>query len=141
MAQSATAKKSSLTKEEIKTGLKGLPLSEFVELIQELEEDWGITAQAAMLPIQGLGANALSSEDSSAQGEAEKTEFSVVLKSAGASKIPVIKEVRALTGLGLKEAKELVEKGGQTVKENLPKEEAEKVKKSLEEAGATVELE
>jgi large subunit ribosomal protein L7/L12 len=100
-----------------------------------LEEKWGVSASAAVAVAAAPGAAA----DAGAAAE-EKTEFTVILKSAGDKKINVIKEVRAITGLGLKEAKELVEAGDKAVKEDVTKDEAEEIKKKLEEAGAKVEL-
>jgi large subunit ribosomal protein L7/L12 len=110
---------------------------EISELIKEIEEKFGVKAaapQVAMVSAAGAGA----AEAKAA--EAEKTEFSVVLKAAGDNKIQVIKVVRELTALGLKEAKEFVEGAPKTVKEGVKKEEAEAMKKKLEEAGATVEI-
>jgi len=115
----------------------GLTLLEAVELKNVLKEDYGIeaaTGGAVMMAGPG-GAGGDSSEDSE-----EKTEFDVILKAAGDKKINVIKEVRTITGLGLKEAKDLVEAGGKAVKEGASKDEAEKIKSQLEEAGAEVEL-
>ncbi|MDK2919818.1 MAG: large subunit ribosomal protein [Candidatus Petromonas sp.] len=115
--------------------VKNLTVLELSELVKALEEEFGVSAQApvAMAAMPGAGA---------AGGEAaeEKTEFDVVLASAGAKKIAVIKAVRAITGLGLKEAKALVDGAPNTVKEAVSKEEAEEMKSQLEEAGATVEL-
>jgi large subunit ribosomal protein L7/L12 len=113
-----------------------LTLLEAQELKQILKDEYGIepaAGGAGMMagPAEGAGGGA---------AEEEQTEFDVILKSAGASKINVIKEVRAITGLGLKEAKELVEAGGKAVKEQVGKDEAEEIKKKLEEAGAEVEL-
>ena len=102
-------------------------------LVEELEEKWGVSAAAAQVavsPQQGAG---------EAKVE-EKTEFDVVLKAAGGNKIAVIKEVRTVTGLGLKEAKELVESAPKPLKQGVNKEEANKIKESLEKTGATVEL-
>ena len=113
--------------------LSSLTVVEAAELSKQLEEKWGVTAAAAAVaaaPAAGAGA---------APAE-EKSEFDVILKSHGEKKINVIKEVRAITGLGLKEAKDLVEAGGKPVKEGASKEEAETIKKQLEEAGAEVEL-
>ena len=115
--------------------LSGLTVLEAAELAKMLEEKWGVSAAApvAMMAAGGAaGAPAAAAE--------EKTEFNVILASAGAQKINVIKEVRAITGLGLKEAKDLVEGAPKPVKEGVNKEEAEKIKKQLEGAGATVEL-
>ena len=113
--------------------LSSLTVMEAAELAKMLEEKWGVTAAAAVAVAAAPGA-------AGAAPAEEKTDFTVVLASAGDKKIEVIKEVRAITGLGLKEAKDLVEGAPKTVKEGLPKEEAEKLKKELEEQGATVEL-
>src|SRR3954468_14567404 len=114
--------------------LSGLTVMEAAELAKMLEEKWGVTAAAAVAvaAAPGAGAGAAAAE--------EKTEFSVILASAGDKKIEVIKEVRALTGLGLKEAKDLVEGAPKPVKEGVNKEEADKIKATLEKAGAKVEL-
>jgi large subunit ribosomal protein L7/L12 len=113
--------------------LSGLTVLEAAELAKLLEEKWGVSAAAAVaVAAPGAAAAAAPVE--------EKTEFTVVLAAAGDKKIEVIKEVRALTGLGLKEAKDLVEGAPKNVKEGIPKEEAEKVKAQLEKAGAKVEL-
>ena len=115
--------------------LSSLTVLEAAELAKMLEEKWGVSAAAAVAVAAAPGAGG-----PAAPAAEEKTEFTVVLAAAGDKKIEVIKEVRAITGLGLKEAKDLVEGAPKTVKENLPKEEAEKLKKELEEQGATVEL-
>jgi large subunit ribosomal protein L7/L12 len=115
--------------------LSGLTVLEAAELAKLLEEKWGVSAAAAVAvaaPGAGGGAAAAPVE--------EKTEFAVVLAAHGDKKIEVIKEVRAVTGLGLKEAKDLVEGAPKTVKDGVPKEEAEKIKAQLEKAGAKVEL-
>jgi large subunit ribosomal protein L7/L12 len=114
--------------------LSGLTVLEAAELAKLLEEKWGVSAAApvAMMAAGAGGAPAAAAE--------EKTEFNVILAAAGAQKINVIKEVRAITGLGLKEAKDLVEGAPKAVKEGVNKDEAEKIKKQLEGAGATVEL-
>ena len=112
--------------------LSGLTVLEAAELAKLLEEKWGVSA-AAPVAIMAAGAAAAAPAE-------EKTEFTVVLTGAGAQKINVIKEVRAITSLGLKEAKDLVEGAPKPVKEGVNKEEAEKIKKQLEAAGATVEL-
>jgi large subunit ribosomal protein L7/L12 len=121
---------------EIVEKIEKLTLLEAVELKKSLEDKFGVTAAAPVvmggMPMAGGGAAAPVAE--------EKTEFNVVLKEAGAQKINVIKVVRAATGLGLKEAKDLVDGAPKTVKEALPKADAEKLKKELEEAGAKVEL-
>jgi large subunit ribosomal protein L7/L12 len=113
--------------------LSKLTVLEAADLAKMLEEKWGVSAAAAVAVAAGpAGAAAAPAE--------EKTEFTVVLAAAGDKKIEVIKEVRALTGLGLKEAKDLVEGAPKPVKEGIPKDEAEKVKAQLEKAGAKVEL-
>ena len=115
--------------------LSNLTVLEAAELSKMLEEKWGVSAAApvAMAAMPAGGGEA-------APAAEEKTEFDVILASAGEKKINVIKEVRAITGLGLKEAKDLVEGAPKPVKEGASKDEAEKIKKQLEEAGATVEL-
>src|SRR6201991_4109167 len=112
--------------------LSTLTVLEAAELAKMLEEKWGVSAAAAVAVAAGPAAAAAPAE--------EKTEFNVILAAAGDKKIEVIKEVRALTGLGLKEAKDLVEGAPKPVKEGVPKDEAEKVKAQLEKAGAKVEL-
>lgn len=119
---------------EIVEKIEKLTLLEATELKKALEEKFGVTAAAPMM----MGA--VSAAAAPAAVAEEKTEFNVELKSAGAQKINVIKVVRAATGLGLKEAKDLVDGAPKTVKESLSKDDAEKLKKELEEAGATVEL-
>lgn len=115
--------------------LSGLSVLEAAELSKMLEEKWGVSA-AAPVAVAAVG----DQPAAEAADEEEQTEFTVVLTAFGDKKINVIKEVRALTGLGLKEAKDLVEAGGKAVKEGVSKDEAEAVKKKLEEAGAEVEL-
>jgi len=115
--------------------LSSLTVLEAAELAKLLEEKWGVSAAAPVAMMAAGGAAA-----AGAAPAEEKTEFTVVLASAGAQKINVIKEVRAITNLGLKEAKDLVEGAPKPVKEGVPKDEAEKIKKQLEAAGATVEL-
>ena len=112
--------------------LSTLTVLEAADLAKMLEEKWGVSAAAAVAAAGPAAAAAAPVE--------EKTEFTVMLTAAGDKKIEVIKEVRALTGLGLKEAKDLVEGAPKAVKEGIPKEEAEKVKAQLEKAGAKVEL-
>ncbi len=119
---------------EIVEKIEKLTLLEAVELKKALEEKFGVTAAAPVM----MGAVAAAAAPAAAAEE--KTEFNVELKNAGAQKINVIKVVRAATGLGLKEAKDLVDGAPKTVKEGLSKDDAEKLKKELEEAGATVEL-
>lgn len=114
--------------------LSSLTVLEAAELAKMLEEKWGVSAAAA------VAVAAAPAGGGAAEAAEEKTEFDIVLIDAGDKKINVIKEVRAITGLGLKEAKDLVEAGGKTVKEAAPKDEAEAIKKKLEEAGAKVEL-
>jgi large subunit ribosomal protein L7/L12 len=113
--------------------LSTLTVLEAAELAKMLEEKWGVSAAAAVAVAAAPGAGAAAVAE-------EKTEFAVVLAAAGDKKIEVIKEVRALTGLGLKEAKDLVEGAPKTVKDGVNKEEAEKIKATLEKAGAKVEL-
>src|SRR5215468_9682173 len=113
--------------------LSKLTVLEASELSKLLEEKWGVSAAAAVAVAAAPGAAA-------APAAEEQTEFSVILKSGGEKKINVIKEVRAITGLGLKEAKDLVEAGGKTVKDGVNKEEAAKLKKQLEDQGAVVEV-
>ena len=124
----------SVSKEEIKEALSSMPVMELVGLISELEEQWGVSAAAPVAAVAAAGPAAAAEEVE------EQTEFDVVMSSFGNSKVPVIKVVRALTGMGLKEAKELVEGVPATIREAIAREEAEEVKTKLEEAGATVEL-
>ncbi|MCH8566903.1 MAG: 50S ribosomal protein L7/L12 [Balneolales bacterium] len=114
--------------------LVNLTIKEANDLAKVLEEEYGIKPAAAAVAVAGPAAGG------EAAAEEEQTEFTVVLKEAGAKKIGVIKEIRAITGLGLKEAKDLVDGAPNTVKEGIAKEEAEQLKAKLEEAGATVEL-
>lgn len=123
-----------VSKEQVVTFLENLTLLEAANLVKELEEKFGVSAQA---PV----AVAAASTGAADSGEAEEqTEFTVVLKSFGSKKINVIKEVRTITGLGLKEAKELVEGAPKNVKEGISKEDADKIKVALEKAGAEVEV-
>jgi len=115
--------------------LSTLTVIEAADLVKKLEEKWGVSAAAAPVVMAGGGAGA-----AAAAPVEEKTEFTVVLAEAGANKINVIKEVRAITGLGLKEAKDLVEGAPKEVKAGIPKAEAEELKKKLEGAGAKVEI-
>ena len=123
--------------EQLVDDLSALTVLEAAQLSKLLEEKWGVSAAApvAMAAMPG-GAGAAAA----AEPVEEKTEFDVILTAAGAQKINVIKEVRAITGLGLKEAKDLVEAGGKAVKEGVSKTEAEDIKKKLTDAGAEVEL-
>jgi len=114
--------------------LSKLTVIEAAELAKKLEETWGVSAAAPVAVAAAAGGG------EAAEAEVEKTEFDVVLAAYGEKKINVIKEVRAMTGLGLKEAKDLVESAPKAVKEGVSKDEAETLKKKLEDAGATVEL-
>ena len=117
-----------------------LSLVDAVELKNILKDEYGIEpAAGGAVMVAGAAASGSGGADGAAGGD-EKSEFNVILKAAGDKKINVIKEVRTITGLGLKEAKDLVEAGGKAVKEGVPKDEAEEIKKKLEEAGAEVEL-
>lgn len=119
-----------LSKDEIIDAIASMSVMDVVELVKAMEEKFGVSAAAAV--VAGPAAGAAAAE--------EKTEFDVTLKEVGANKIAVIKAVRTATGLGLKEAKDLVESAPAKVKEGLPKEEAEAMKKAFEEAGAKVSL-
>ena len=119
-----------MKKEEMIEEIKKMTVVELADLVKAIEEEFGVSAVAAAAPAAGAVAGAAE----------EKTSFDVVLKEAGANKIPVIKVVRDATGLGLKEAKDLVDGAPKTVKEGVSKEEAEELKAKFEEAGATVEL-
>ena len=121
--------------EKIVEDLSSLTVLEAAELAKLLEEKWGVSAAAAVAVAAAPGAGA-----AAAAPAEEKTEFNVILAAAGDKKIEVIKEVRAITGLGLKEAKDLVEGAPKAVKEGVNKEEADKIKTQLEKAGAKVEL-
>ena len=121
--------------EKLVEDLSGLTVLEAADLAKLLEEKWGVSAAAPVAMAAGPAAGGAAAPAAEA-----KTEFSVVLTDAGANKINVIKEVRAITGLGLKEAKDLVEAAPKEVKADVPKDEAEKIKKQLEGAGAKVEL-
>ena len=124
-----------ITKDQVVEWLSAQTVLEVADLVKELEEKWGVSA-AAPVAVAAGGAPAAGGD---APAE-EKDEFDVILKSAGSNKIGAIKEVRAITGLGLKEAKELVEGAPKPVKEGASKDEAEEIKKKLEAAGAEVEL-
>ena len=126
---------SDITREQVIDYLSNLSVMDVAALTKELEEKWGVSAA----PVAVAGA-AVAAGDGGAAAEEEKTEFDVILKEAGAKKINVIKVIRELTSLGLKDAKELVDGAPKTVKEAVSKEEAEDAKKKLEEAGAAVEL-
>ena len=121
-----------MSKEEMIEEIKKMTVVELADLVKAIEEEFGVSAVAAAAPAAGGAAGAAAAE--------EKTSFNVVLKEAGDQKIKVIKVVRDATGLGLKEAKDLVDGAPKTVKEDVSKDEAESMKAKLEEAGATVEL-
>lgn len=123
-----------ITKEDVVEWLSSQSVLEIAGLVKDLEEKWGVSASAPVAAVAVAPAAA-----ASAPAE-EKTEFEVILKSAGEKKIEVIKAVRGITGLGLKEAKDLVEGAPKALKESVSKSEAEEMKKKLEEAGAVVEL-
>ena len=124
-----------LSKDEILDAIAEMSVMDVVELVSAMEEKFGVTAAAAVAaaPVAAAG-------DAGGEAEAEKDEFEVVLAGAGDKKVNVIKVVRGVTGLGLKEAKELVDGAPNTIKEGATKDEAEDIKKQLEEAGASVEL-
>ena len=125
---------------KIAEDISKLSLVDAVELKNILKDEYGIEpAAGGAVMVAGAAAGGAGSADGAAEGD-EKTEFNVILQAAGDKKINVIKEVRTITGLGLKEAKDLVEAGGKSVKEGVSKDEAEEIKKKLEEAGAEVEL-
>ena len=123
-----------VSKEDFIETLSNMSIVEVTDLVSELEEKWGVSAAAA------VAAPAAVSSSEGGEPEAAKDEFDVVLTSFGENKVAVIKAVRAITGLGLKEAKEMVEGTPSTVKEATPKSEAEEIKKQLEDAGAATEL-
>jgi large subunit ribosomal protein L7/L12 len=123
-----------VSKDEILDAIASMTVMEVVELIEAMEEKFGVTAAAAVAAAPAGGG------DGGAAAAEEQTEFDVVMTSFGSNKVAVIKAVRGITGLGLKEAKEAVEGAPTTVKEGVSKEEAEDVKKQLEEAGAAVEI-
>ena len=122
-----------LSNEDLLKELSAKPIMEVVELVKMLEEEWGVSAAAPVAVAAGPAA------DAGAAAE-KKDEFDVVMTSFGGNKVSVIKAVRAITGLGLKEAKDAVESSPSAIKEGVSKSEAEEVKKQLEEAGATIEL-
>lgn len=122
----------SLSNEQIVDAVAGMTISQVMDLVKAIEDKFGVSAAAPVVAAAGPAAAAAPVE--------EQTEFNVILKAAGEKKVEVIKAVRAITGLGLKEAKDLVEGAPQTVKEAVSKEDSEKFKKELEAAGATVEL-
>ena len=122
------------TKEDVVSFIDNMTVLEMSEFVKELEEKYGVTAAA---PTVAVAAPAAGGGEAAAE---EKTEFDVVLAAAGDKKIQVIKEVRTITGLGLKDAKDLVESAPKPIKEGVKKEEAEEIKKKVEEAGGTVEI-
>lgn len=122
---------SDITKDQVIDFLSALSIMEMTELVKELEDKWGVSAAAVAVAGPGGGA---------AEAVEEKTEFDVILKDGGAKKIGVIKIIREITGLGLKEAKAMVDEAPNTVKEAVSKEEAEDLKKRIEEAGGSVEV-
>lgn len=122
-----------LSNEDLLKELSAKPIMEVVELVKMLEDEWGVSAAAPVAVAAAAG-------DDAAAASEEQTEFDVVLTSFGEAKVAVIKAVRAITGLGLKEAKDAVESAPSTVKEGASKDDAEGFKKQLEEAGASVEL-
>ncbi len=129
-----------VTKDQVVDFISGMSVLDLANLVKELEEKFGVKAAAPMAVAVMPGAAAAGAGVAAAPAPVEQTEFAVVLAGAGPEKIKVIKEVRAVTGLGLKEAKDLVDGAPKTVKEGVSKAEAEEIKKKLEEAGAKVEL-
>ncbi|MFP4483813.1 MAG: 50S ribosomal protein L7/L12 [Spirochaetaceae bacterium] len=128
-----------LTKDDILEAIANMSVLEVSELVSAMEEKFGVSAAAPVAAVAAGAAPAAGGEAGAA--EEEQTEFNVILKAfEDGKKIPVIKEVRGITGLGLKEAKELVETGGKAVKEGVSKEEANEIKEKLEAAGATIEI-
>jgi large subunit ribosomal protein L7/L12 len=127
---------SDVTQDQVVDYIKGISVLELSELVKKLEDELGVTAAAAM-PVAVAGAGA--AQGASAEAE-EKTEFTVTLTDIGAKKINVIKVVREVTSLGLKEAKDLVESAPKAIKEDIPKDEAETIKKKFEDVGAKVEV-
>ena len=123
-----------MTKEEIISAIESMSVLDLADLVKALEEKFGVSAAAPVMAVAAAGAAP------AAAAAEEKTEFDVVLKDAGSQKLQVIKAVREITGLGLKEAKDFVENPGKAVKEGLAKDEAEELKKKLEAAGAKVEV-
>lgn len=122
-----------VTQEEVLETISNMTVMEIVDLISAMEEKFGVSAAVAAAPAAAAAGDAGDAAE-------EKTEFDVVMTSFGSNKVTVIKAVRAITGLGLKEAKELVEGAPSTIKEGIGKDESEEIKKKLDEAGATVEL-
>ncbi len=135
MDEAKEVKSKSEAVSKVLESVKKMTVMDLAQLVKAMEEEFGVTAAAPVVAVQGVAAGA-----PAAKVEEEKTDFAVNLVSAGSNKIQVIKVVRTITGLGLKEAKDLVESAPSVVKENVPKDEAETLKKQLEEAGAKVEL-
>lgn len=131
-----TVKNSGLTKDDILSAIEVMTVLDLSELVKALEDKFGVSAQSVVAAVPAAGVAASVDEEAAV----EQTEFDVNLKSVGAQKIQVIKVVRTITALGLKEAKDLVDSAPSTVKEKVTKEEAENVKKQLEEVGAEVEI-
>lgn len=125
-----------ITREDVISFIENMTVLDLAEFVKEIEEKFGVSAAA---PVAAFAA-APAGDAPAAEAEAEKTDFDVVLKEIGSQKIQVIKVVRSLTDLGLKEAKEVVEGAPKTIKEGIPKEDAEEAKKKLEEVGAVVEI-
>ena len=125
-----------ITRDQVKEFLSGMTVMQLAELVKELEEEWGVEAAAPMAMAAMPGA----APAAEAEEKEEQTEFTAMLTSYGEKKIQVIKVVRALTGLGLKEAKDLVDGAPNAIKEDVDKEEAEKIKKQIEEVGGSVEI-
>ena len=125
-----------ITKDQVVEFISNMSVLELSELVKEMEEKFGVSAAAATVAAAPAAGDAAAADD----GPIEQTEFTVVLEAAGDKKINVIKEVRAITGLGLKEAKDFVESAPNNVKEDVTKEEAEEVKKKLDETGASVKI-
>ena len=122
-----------MTHEEFIAEIEKMTVLELNDLVKALEEKFGVSAAAAVVAVPGAAAGAAAAEE-------EKTEFDAILKEAGSEKIKVIKVIRELTGLGLKEAKDFVESAPKTIKEGISKEAAEEMKKKFEEVGATIEI-
>ena len=127
-----------MTKDQLIDEIKGMSVLDLAELVKALEEEFGVSAAAATVAVAAPGAGGGGGAEAAA--EEEKTEFDVILTNAGSSKIPVIKVIRSATGLGLKEAKEIADAAPKAVKEGISKDDADKLKAELEEAGATVEV-
>jgi large subunit ribosomal protein L7/L12 len=127
-----------MTKDQWIDEIKGMSVLDLNELVKALEEEFGVSAAAAPVAVAAAGGGAAGGAEAAV--EEEKTEFDVIITNAGSSKIPVIKVIRAATGLGLKEAKEIADSAPKAVKEGISKDDADKLKAELEEAGASVEV-